>query len=102
MLADMAGIGNRRGIAPSVCCKIGSRPEGQDILFEALDSPMWENRDWHLSLYGEGPIRDPLQTLAVRLGISNRVTFAGHVNSVEEIWMAVVPWLCHRAMKGCR
>ena len=77
-----------RGIAPSVCWKIGTGQKGQDILFEALASPKWENRDWHLSLYGEGPIKNPLERLAVRLGISNRVTFAGHVASVEDIWTA--------------
>ena len=62
--------------------------KGQDILFEALASPKWENRNWHLSLYGEGPVSDALKRIAVRLGISNRVTFAGHVASVQDIWTA--------------
>jgi glycosyltransferase involved in cell wall biosynthesis len=60
--------------------------KGQDILFEALASPAWANRDWHLTLYGGGPIRNSLKRLADRLGLSKRVTFAGHVSSVEDIW----------------
>jgi glycosyltransferase involved in cell wall biosynthesis len=36
-------------------------------------------------LYGEGPRRNLLERLTSRLGLSDRVTFAGHVN-VDEIW----------------
>jgi glycosyltransferase involved in cell wall biosynthesis len=61
--------------------------KGQDILLEALASPSWKDRRWHLSLYGEGQRRNSLERLIVRLGLSNRVTFAGHV-TVEEIWSA--------------
>ena len=60
--------------------------KGQDLLFEALAGSAWANRDWHLSLYGDGPIRTSLERLAARFGISERVTFAGHVASVEEVW----------------
>jgi glycosyltransferase involved in cell wall biosynthesis len=59
--------------------------KGQDILFEALAAPIWANRNWHLNLYGEGPMRDILQRLLQRLGLSDRVTFRGHV-AVQEIW----------------
>lgn len=61
--------------------------KGQDILLNALASPVWENRPWHLTFYGAGPMRNTLERLAARLGLSNRVTFAGHV-AVEEIWSA--------------
>jgi glycosyltransferase involved in cell wall biosynthesis len=59
--------------------------KGQDILLEALARPVWTNRSWHLSFYGDGPRRDTLERFAARLGLSDRVTFAGHVG-VEEIW----------------
>ena len=59
--------------------------------------PAWVNRPWHLSFYGEGPMRDTLERLTNRLGLSNRVTFAGH-RTVEEIWSAnqvlVMPSRC--------
>jgi glycosyltransferase involved in cell wall biosynthesis len=71
--------------------------KGQDILLEVLASPAWTNRPWHLSLYGEGPMRNSLERLTTRLGLSNRVTFAGR-QPVEEIWSAnqvlVLPSRC--------
>jgi glycosyltransferase involved in cell wall biosynthesis len=38
-----------------------------------------------LYLYGEGAMREGLERLAQRLGLGDRVVFAGHVN-VQEIW----------------
>jgi glycosyltransferase involved in cell wall biosynthesis len=61
--------------------------KGQDLLFEALATPAWIARSWHLNLYGEGRMRDVLGKLAEHLGLSSRVTFAGQ-RSVEEIWAA--------------
>jgi glycosyltransferase involved in cell wall biosynthesis len=61
--------------------------KGQDILLEALAAPAWQGRPWRLSLYGEGPMRQVLGRLTQKLGLSDRVIFAG-VASVEEIWAA--------------
>jgi glycosyltransferase involved in cell wall biosynthesis len=36
-------------------------------------------RDWRLALVGDGPERPALEALAARLGLSNRITFAGYV-----------------------
>ncbi len=60
--------------------------KGQDLLLEALASPAWANRSWHLTFYGGGEMRRSLERLSARFGLSTRVTFAGHVASVEEIW----------------
>ncbi len=57
--------------------------KGQDLLFEALASPIWRERPWRLYLYGEGPMRGSLEWLAQRLGIADRVVFAGFA-SVEQ------------------
>jgi glycosyltransferase involved in cell wall biosynthesis len=59
--------------------------KGQDILFEVLARPAWAGRRWRLHLYGEGPMRNVLERLAQRLGLSDRVVFAGHA-PVAEIW----------------
>jgi glycosyltransferase involved in cell wall biosynthesis len=59
--------------------------KGQDILFEALAQPEWNCRDWRLSIYGEGSTRLSLEWLARRLGLSERVNFAGFAKP-EEIW----------------
>jgi glycosyltransferase involved in cell wall biosynthesis len=61
--------------------------KGQDVLFEALAGPPWAGRAWKLYLYGEGQMREGLQRLAARLGLADRVVFAGF-RSVEEIWSA--------------
>lgn len=61
--------------------------KGQDILLEALASPLWAGRNWRLTLYGEGPTRNILERLALRFGIADRVIFAGYV-AVEPIWAA--------------
>jgi glycosyltransferase involved in cell wall biosynthesis len=59
--------------------------KGQDILLDALASPCWRERNWRLTLYGNGPGRDMLGRLVERLKLRDRVSFAGHV-AVEEIW----------------
>jgi glycosyltransferase involved in cell wall biosynthesis len=59
--------------------------KGQDILFEALAQPEWKCRDWRLSIYGEGSTRLSLEWLAGRLGLSERVNFAGFAKP-EQIW----------------
>jgi glycosyltransferase involved in cell wall biosynthesis len=59
--------------------------KGQDLLFEALASPIWRERPWRLYLYGEGPMRGSLEWLARTLHIADRVVFAGFAN-VDQIW----------------
>ena len=60
--------------------------KGQDLLLEALATSDWSNRNWVLTLYGEGPMKDSLQRLADRLGLRERVVFAGHSSNIEDIW----------------
>lgn len=59
--------------------------KGQDLLFEALAGPAWKERAWKLSLYGEGVTKQVLQHLALELGLSDRIKFAGF-RPVTEIW----------------
>ncbi len=79
-------LDEKNGLRMACVGRLDPGQKGQDILFEALSGAAWAERDWHLTLYGDGPVRMPLVKLASRLGISEHVTFAGHVNSVEEIW----------------
>jgi glycosyltransferase involved in cell wall biosynthesis len=60
--------------------------KGQDLLFEALAAAPWTERDWRLTVFGEGPVREGLERLAAQLGLSERVSFAGQVADVEAIW----------------
>jgi glycosyltransferase involved in cell wall biosynthesis len=65
--------------------RLDPRSKGQDLLLQALATPEWLARDWHLNLYGEGPMRDALTRLVRRFGLSGRVTFVGY-RPVEDIW----------------
>jgi glycosyltransferase involved in cell wall biosynthesis len=59
--------------------------KGQDILIEVLAAPPWVHRQWRLYLYGEGAMRNSLEQLARRLGLGDRVVFAGFLEP-EAIW----------------
>lgn len=61
--------------------------KGQDVLFEALGSTQWRSRDWHLSLYGDGPDLAYLEGLAKFYGISERVRFRGFVDDIRAVWL---------------
>jgi glycosyltransferase involved in cell wall biosynthesis len=77
------------GIDAEVCFACVGRlyppAKGQDILFEALAQSQWKSRNWRLAIYGEGSARLSLEWLAHRLGLSERVGFAGFAKP-EEIW----------------
>jgi glycosyltransferase involved in cell wall biosynthesis len=60
--------------------------KGQDILLEALATPIWIDRPWHLTLYGDGPFRIGIRRLVQRFGLEDRVTLAGWVSDVKNIW----------------
>lgn len=62
--------------------------KGQDLLLEILSGSDWAARDWKLRLYGDGPDRSHLEQWTRECGLSSRVTFAGHVRSVTDIWSA--------------
>jgi glycosyltransferase involved in cell wall biosynthesis len=61
--------------------------KGQDLLIEALAGPLWKDRRWKLYVYGSGDMGQSLEWLAAKLGISDRIVFAGFAR-VEDIWAA--------------
>jgi glycosyltransferase involved in cell wall biosynthesis len=77
--------------------RLDAASKGQDILLEALAAPAWKERGWRLTFYGDGPQRDILKRLTHRLGLSDRVSFAGF-QSVDDIWTSnhvlVMPSRC--------
>lgn len=56
--------------------------KGYDVLFQAL-ALLPRNLHWHFTHMGGGPERQPLQTLATTLGISDRITWRGAVTQDE-------------------
>jgi glycosyltransferase involved in cell wall biosynthesis len=61
--------------------------KGQDVLLEALSDPVWAKRNWRLTIFGEGRMKDTLRRLVQDLRLSARVSFVGHA-PIEDIWAA--------------
>jgi glycosyltransferase involved in cell wall biosynthesis len=60
--------------------------KGQHILLEALSDPAWRARNWRLSLYGNGPMRNSIERMVQHLGLRDHVSFLGYETSVDKIW----------------
>lgn len=76
------------GDALALACvgRLDATQKGQDLLLDVLARPPWTNRPWRLSFFGEGPTRDGLKAFARRLGLGERVVFAGHTSDLHRIW----------------
>lgn len=59
--------------------------KGQDVLLEVLAGDRWRERPVHVTFCGDGQQREVLTAMARRLGLS-RVTFAGQVDRIEDVW----------------
>jgi glycosyltransferase involved in cell wall biosynthesis len=59
-----------------------------DLLIRVLAKAVTEGRDWRVVLAGDGPLRDRLEDLAARLGISDRVLFLGFVQDTPPAYGA--------------
>jgi glycosyltransferase involved in cell wall biosynthesis len=66
--------------------RLAIQSKGQDTLLAALGGPNLKGRNWHLSIYGEGPDANHLLLLARHYGISDRVAMKGYANDVRAIW----------------
>lgn len=60
-------------------------PKGQLVLLEALSLVASEGAEARIVLVGDGPLRKPLQDAAVRLGVAERVRFAGWLTNGEVV-----------------
>jgi glycosyltransferase involved in cell wall biosynthesis len=60
--------------------------KGQDVFFQVLSDPKWQERDWQCCLYGSGPDEEYLRSLAKYYRSSERIQFMGHVQDVRSIW----------------
>lgn len=60
--------------------------KAQDLLLDVLQRPTWRERPWHLTFYGSGPDYTHVEQLARFFEIEDRVTFAGFVADLREIW----------------
>ena len=60
--------------------------KAQDILMQILSGTNWQDRDWHLNVYGEGQDKNYLIQLTKFYGIQSKVTFHGQVEAIESVW----------------
>ncbi len=75
------------GAARLACvARLDVSTKGQDVLFEALGSPGWRDREWSLSLYGEGGDEGYLRELSSHYGLGEKILFRSHVSDVDKIW----------------
>jgi glycosyltransferase involved in cell wall biosynthesis len=66
--------------------RLAINSKGQDILLAALGSPQFKNRDWQLSIYGEGPHLPQLKLFAKHYQIENKVVFKGYAEDLRAVW----------------
>lgn len=60
--------------------------KGQDIIFQVLAQPQWRERNWNLTLYGEGNGIHGVKAMADMLGIYERLVFLPSYSSIQELW----------------
>jgi len=59
--------------------------KAQDLLIDALSSPKWKERDWILSLYGEGRDRGLLQKKIAAYGLEAKIFLRGQTRDVKAV-----------------
>lgn len=60
--------------------------KGQDILFDILRGKKWQERNWHLNIFGAGIDEKYLIDLCAFYGLNNRVTFHGRTADIRKVW----------------
>jgi glycosyltransferase involved in cell wall biosynthesis len=76
------------GVMQMACVgRLEASVKGHPILFQVLSEPIWQERSWHLNIYGTGPDEGYYRHLTQMFGISHRVTFHGFTNDIRnDIW----------------
>lgn len=60
--------------------------KGQDVLLQVLGESKWRERNWQLSLFGQGPHEQYLRTLIKFYQLEDKVFLAGHVDDIRKLW----------------
>jgi len=67
--------------------RLTAKVKGQAIVLQCLADKKWQNRSWHLNIYGRGNDLTYFNHLAQSFNIDNKVTFHGHVDDIrQDIW----------------
>ncbi len=68
-----------------VCLGRMAREKGFDVTLKALAALGKRRDDYHLSFIGEGPELQSLKALAESLGLGDRVSFFGYIESYQDV-----------------
>jgi len=60
--------------------------KGHDIVLMVLSRPEWQQREWHLNIFGDGKDKDYIIGLIKYLNLESKVTLMGHTNDIENVW----------------
>ncbi|WP_260599870.1 glycosyltransferase [Sphingomonas endolithica] len=55
-----------------------------DVLIQACHRLVGQGMSFHLTIHGDGPLRQELQSLIAALGLADRITLAGHSDRLAE------------------
>lgn len=67
--------------------RLTAKTKGQALLLQVLSNPIWKSRNWKLNIYGKGPDEAYFKHLTHVWGLSDKVTFCGHVKDIRnDIW----------------
>lgn len=65
--------------------RLDLRTKGQDVLIETLSGDEWRDRNWLLSIYGDGDGRPLIEKMIRDAGLEERVLLKGHTK-ISDIW----------------
>jgi glycosyltransferase involved in cell wall biosynthesis len=60
--------------------------KGQGLVLQVLSEPAWRERDWSLSIFGEGPDKKYLRDLIEYVGLRDKVQMCGFADDVRSVW----------------
>ncbi len=60
--------------------------KGAHLIVDVLSSPPWRDRDWRLTVAGDGPQRSDLAARIRASGLSDRMDLPGFVSDVRTLW----------------
>ena len=87
-MSDISPVSMPAGLTVRIASvgRLAMNSKGLDILLAALGSARFIDRDWQLSIYGDGPHLPHLKVLAEHYQIAERVAFKGYSHDVRAIW----------------
>jgi len=75
--------------------------KGIDLALEAFGRLQQQGADFAFTMYGSGPDEEKLRRMAEKLGLQEKVSFAGYADDVEKVWRENEILLLPSRREGC-